>query len=329
MADVWITSGAKNRRFDRGGGGGEADDGEADDGEADDGEADDGEADDGDMKRLEATMPTPETTIPKDPLTLAIAAHQRAIAFRARTRLPDAERACRRALALYTRAEGRNSPDVANAWFELGAILEARDRLRQARQAYGRARAILGPPRGGKNVDADVARLSIQALTCAAGIDRQRGAYPAAERGFRAALAETRRIFGPRDLDVASLLNNLGVLRTRAVGTLRASRTPAVRSSCVRPSSAPITSSSPPMSRRWRRSSRAAAGWPRRPPSISAPWPSFGASWDHAAPRSPSISPAWRQCARRRGACSRHGASTRGPSRCRSGCSAAATPRWR
>ncbi|HXI60549.1 MAG TPA: tetratricopeptide repeat protein [Polyangia bacterium] len=158
-------------------------------------------------------MPTPEATIPKDPLTLAITAHQRAAALRAETRLPQAERACRHALALYTRAEGGKSPDVANALFELGRILEGRDRARQARRAYLRARAILGPPRGGKNADLDVARLSIQALTCAATIDRQLGAYAAAERAFRVALAETKRVFGPDDLDVASLLNNLGVLR--------------------------------------------------------------------------------------------------------------------
>jgi tetratricopeptide (TPR) repeat protein len=193
MADVWITSGARNRRFGTSVG--------------------NVEAGGDDMQRLEATMPTPEATIPQDPLTLAMAAHQRAIALRAETRLPQAERACRRALALYTHAEGSNSPDVANVTFELGQILEARDQVLPARRAYRRARAILGSPRGGKNADRDVARLSIQALACVASIDRQRGAYAAAERGLLAALAETRRIFGPRDLDVAGLLNNLGVLR--------------------------------------------------------------------------------------------------------------------
>jgi tetratricopeptide (TPR) repeat protein len=165
------------------------------------------------MKRLEATMPAPETTIPKDPLTLAIAAHERAIALRAETRLREAERECRRALELYERAEGPKSPDVANASFELAQILEARDQAREARVAYARARKILGAPAKGADADPDIARLSIQALTGAAGIDRQLGAYADAERGFRAALAETKRVFGPDDLDVASLLNNLGVLR--------------------------------------------------------------------------------------------------------------------
>jgi tetratricopeptide (TPR) repeat protein len=164
-------------------------------------------------------MPAPEPTIPKDPLTLAIAAHERAIALRGETRLPEAERECRRALELYEQVEGPQSPDVANASFELAQILEARDQAREARAAYARAREILGPPSGGEgegegeDADPDVARLSIQALTGAAGIDRQLGAYDDAERGFRAALAETERVFGPDDLDVASLLNNLGVLR--------------------------------------------------------------------------------------------------------------------
>jgi tetratricopeptide (TPR) repeat protein len=167
------------------------------------------------MERLEATMPALEPTIPKDPLTLAIAAHERAIALRGETRLPEAERECRRALELYEQVEGPQSPDVANASFELAQILEARDQAREARVAYARAREILGPPPQGEGEDSDpdVARLSIQALTGAAGIDRQLGAYEDAERGFRAALAETERVFGPDDLDVASLLNNLGVLR--------------------------------------------------------------------------------------------------------------------
>jgi tetratricopeptide (TPR) repeat protein len=156
-------------------------------------------------------MTAPEATIPRDALTLAIAAHERAIALRAESRLPAAERACRRALALYTRAEGPRAPDTANAHFELGQILEARDRLRDARACYVRARAILGKPsRAG---DPDINRLSLRALMALAGIDRQTGAYPRAERGFRAALAEATRVFGARDLDVASLFNNLGVLR--------------------------------------------------------------------------------------------------------------------
>ena len=54
-----------------------------------------------------------EASIPADPLSRAVALHEKAIALRAATRLPEAERACRRAAALYVRAEGRRHPDVA------------------------------------------------------------------------------------------------------------------------------------------------------------------------------------------------------------------------
>jgi tetratricopeptide (TPR) repeat protein len=154
----------------------------------------------------------PGGSIPRDPLTLAIAAHERAISLREATRLPEAERHCRRALALYTKAEGRSHPDVANALVELGQILEARDQLREARRCHARALAILGPARGGE-ADPDIARLRVRARIFVAGIDRGLGAYAAADRGFRVALREATRAFGRDDLDVAGILNNLGVLR--------------------------------------------------------------------------------------------------------------------
>jgi len=160
-------------------------------------------------------MIRPETAIPRDPLTRAIAAHERAIALRAATRLPEAEAACRRALALYTKAEGASHPDVANALVELGQILETRDRLRPARRCHARALAILSgfrTPRG-EAPDADIARLRLRARVFVAGLDRALGAYAAANRGFSLGLLHARRDFGPRDADVAGILNNLGVLR--------------------------------------------------------------------------------------------------------------------
>ncbi len=161
-------------------------------------------------------MTRPEAAIPRDPLTLAIASHERAIALRGATRLAAAEAACRRALAGYTRAEGAAHPDVANALVELGQILEARDRLRSARRCHARALAILTAHERGTragDVDPDVARLRVRARVFVAGLDRALGAYGAADRNFAAAMRETTRAFGPRDADVASILNNLGVLR--------------------------------------------------------------------------------------------------------------------
>jgi tetratricopeptide (TPR) repeat protein len=154
-----------------------------------------------------------EASIPRDTLTLAIASHERAIALRAATRLPEAEAAARRAIALYTRAEGGRHPDVANALVELGQILEARDRLRPARSCHARALVILSTRALAAHADPDVTRLRVRARVFVAGLDRALGAYAAADRGFRAALREATRAFGPRDGDVAGILNNLGVLR--------------------------------------------------------------------------------------------------------------------
>jgi tetratricopeptide (TPR) repeat protein len=163
-------------------------------------------------------MTAPEAAIPRprDPLTTAIAAHERAIALRAATRLPEAEAACRRAFAGYVEAEGAGHPDVANALVELGQILEARDRPRPARQAHARALAILTAHARRAPDDArdpDITRLRVRARVWVAGADRALGAYAAADAGFRAALREATHAFGPRDPDVAGILNNLGVLR--------------------------------------------------------------------------------------------------------------------
>jgi tetratricopeptide (TPR) repeat protein len=146
-------------------------------------------------------------------LTRAIARHERAIALREATRLRAAELACRQALALYVDAEGPRHPDVANALVELGQILEARDELRGARASHRRAVAILARASKAALADLDIARLALRARILLAGVERALGAYPAADRLFAAALRDARRTFGPRDPDVAGILNNLGVLR--------------------------------------------------------------------------------------------------------------------
>jgi tetratricopeptide (TPR) repeat protein len=161
-------------------------------------------------------MIRPEASIPRDPLTLAITAHEKAIVLREATRLPEAERACRKALAFYEKAEGRSHPDVANALVELGQILEARDQLRPARRCHERALAILAPPparHAAEAEDPDIGRLRLRARVFLAGIDRTLGAYAAADRGYAIALRDARRQFKPDDPDIAGILNNLGVLR--------------------------------------------------------------------------------------------------------------------
>jgi tetratricopeptide (TPR) repeat protein len=157
----------------------------------------------------------PEAAIPNhtrstDPLLPAIRQHERAIALRAEGRFPAAERACRAALAGYRAIEGPRHVDVANALVELGLVLEARDRLRDAARCQRQALRILLLDRSG---DPDIARLIIRARTALAGIDRTMGAYAAADRGYRTALVEIQRRFGPRDRYLAGVLNDLGVLR--------------------------------------------------------------------------------------------------------------------
>jgi tetratricopeptide (TPR) repeat protein len=162
-------------------------------------------------------MTRPVAAIPRDRdagrverrLTVAVAAHERAIALRVAGRLAPAERACRRALAGYTAAEGARHPDVANALVELAATLEARDRPAEASRALRRALAILRSP----SDDPDLLRLRLLARIAQAGLDRARGAYGDANRGLQAVLAEARRRLPARDPLTIATLNNLGVLR--------------------------------------------------------------------------------------------------------------------
>ncbi|HSS38632.1 MAG TPA: tetratricopeptide repeat protein [Polyangia bacterium] len=141
-------------------------------------------------------------------LTQTIAAHERAIVHRAAGRFAAAERDCRRAVAGYTRAEGAQSPDLANALVELGRVLEARDQLAPAVACHRRALAILA--RAGRHPD--FTRLAIEARLALAGVQRTRGDLRESDRLNRAALAAARRL-GPREPLVATALNNLGVLR--------------------------------------------------------------------------------------------------------------------
>ena len=155
----------------------------------------------------------PEAAIPQareDPLIPAIRRHEQAIALRAEGRFAAAERACRLAIAGYQAIEGPRHADVANALVELGLVLEARDRLREAARCHRRALRILSFDR---SRDPDITRLTVRARTALAGIERTLGAYAAADRGYRIAMGEIRRRFGPHDRYIAGVYNDLGVLR--------------------------------------------------------------------------------------------------------------------
>jgi tetratricopeptide (TPR) repeat protein len=143
-------------------------------------------------------------------LVAAIANHERAIAWRMAARLGPAERACRRALAGYLATEGPRHPDVANALVDLGAILEARDRPREAARSHRRALAILTARRA---LEPDLVRLTVHARLALAGLDRARGALGPSGTGYRRALRDIRRRLPAGDRLLAHALNGLGVLR--------------------------------------------------------------------------------------------------------------------
>jgi tetratricopeptide (TPR) repeat protein len=127
--------------------------------------------------------------------------------------LAAAERSCRLAISGYRAIEGPRHADVANALVELGLVLEARDRLREAARCQGQALRILAGRSHVRSSDPDIARLAIRARTALAGIHRRLGEYAVADRGYRSAFAEIRRRFGPRDRYIAGVLNDFGVLR--------------------------------------------------------------------------------------------------------------------
>ena len=143
-------------------------------------------------------------------LAAAIANHERAIAWRMAARLGPAERACRRALAGYLATEGPRHPDVANALVDLGAILEARDRPREAARCHRRALGILTARRA---LELDLIRLAVHARLALAGLDRARGALGSSETGYRRALGDIRRRLPAGDRLLAHALNGMGVLR--------------------------------------------------------------------------------------------------------------------
>ena len=140
--------------------------------------------------------------------------HEQAIAARRAHRLVVAERAGRRAVALYTAIEGPGHPDVANALIEVGQACEARDRLREARRCHRRALAILTvavPARAA--VDEELGRLVVRAWMLLAGVERALGHLAPADALYRRAAVEARRRLPARDRDVVGLLNNRGMLR--------------------------------------------------------------------------------------------------------------------
>ena len=162
-------------------------------------------------------MPPPRPRSGASYLRRAITAHQAAIAATEAGRIPLAERAARRALALYSAAEGPRHPDVANALILLGQIRELRDDLTETVRCYRRARAILPRPGATDSHDShdsdEADRLRARATLFLGSAVRAQGRFAEANAILASGLKECVARFGPRDPLAAGFLNDLGVLR--------------------------------------------------------------------------------------------------------------------
>lgn len=155
---------------------------------------------------------TPETdavlAFSEEGVSRACHLHEQALALRAERRTAEAEELARQALTLLTLTLGPNDPEVANVFLCLGGLREDTGDLATAERLYRYALQIL------ERAEPDVAviRLRVQALGLLANIRQVRGHYGASERIFRRALALAEEHLAPDDLDIANLLNGLGIL---------------------------------------------------------------------------------------------------------------------
>src|SRR5215213_1406270 len=135
--------------------------------------------------------------------------HEQALALRAERRTAEAEELARQSLTLLTLILGPNDPDVANLFLCLGGLREDVGDLVMAERHYRYALRIL---ERAAEQDETTIRLCVQALGLLANVRQARGRYAASERLYRRALALAEEHFAPDDLDLASLLNGLGIL---------------------------------------------------------------------------------------------------------------------
>src|SRR5262245_32678032 len=160
------------------------------------------------MKPKGSNRQHPRSRAPRDPVDVAVELHDRAVDARSSGRPAEAEVLCRRSLRLLEKASGPDHPDVANVLLCLGGTFEDRCAYDEAEQHYARAVAILDTA----GDEPEVRRLQIQALGSWGGVRRTQGRYDEAEPILRRALAAAEQAFGSDDLEVATALNNLGVL---------------------------------------------------------------------------------------------------------------------
>lgn len=134
--------------------------------------------------------------------------HAAALAALGAGDLQAARKAGRRALALFERHDGPRSPDAANARVALSRVAVARG---DGEEAIALARgAVAMLPRSGGGTD--IEHLRVNALLALATGLRQQARWAEAERQLRRALRRCEAAFGDRDLEVARVLNELGMV---------------------------------------------------------------------------------------------------------------------
>ncbi|MFI5107885.1 MAG: tetratricopeptide repeat protein [Terriglobales bacterium] len=126
-------------------------------------------------------------------------------------KLDEASCACREALRLMERAEGADSPDVANLLNDLAEIEQERENFADALALAERARSVedgLGERFTGETAS----QIRIRTLAIAGAIRRIQGDYAQAEGGMKEALAISVAEWGAASEEAAEARNNLAVL---------------------------------------------------------------------------------------------------------------------
>ena len=131
--------------------------------------------------------------------------------LQAEGKLEEARRTCGEAVRLMERADGVDSPDVANLLNDLAEIEQERQRFDDALALAERARSI-EDRLGERFIGAAAARIRIRTLSLAGSIRRIKGDYAHAEDDLNNALAISVAECGEASEQAAEARNNLAML---------------------------------------------------------------------------------------------------------------------